>query len=157
MWNMIGWNNLFCTMLEGGWRTIYGPPPIKGLGPKKWFSHTLLWGWMWLSGRPPPSKPSRPLPFPGTGRLHSRPLRLLEECETPSPRTFLPLGVVVFEGLAMGENNVLSDLLFWNLIFVLDQKVFFDLIESLFIKRLSRHQIQTLALKSSRINWQQTL
>ena len=53
--------------------------------------------------------------------------------------------VVVLQGLAVGENDVLTDLLLRNFVLILHQKEVFDLIKSLLIQGLTCHQIERLA------------
>ena len=53
--------------------------------------------------------------------------------------------IVVLEGLTMRKDNVLSNLLLRNLIFVLHQEKFFNFVKPFLVKRLTSHQIKRLA------------
>ena len=65
--------------------------------------------------------------------------------------------VVVFERLAMGEDDIFTDLLLRNFVFILDQEVLFNFIESFLIKRLARHQVQALSLQTTALLGQERL
>jgi hypothetical protein len=65
--------------------------------------------------------------------------------------------VVVLQRLAMGEDDVFPDLLFWYFILVVEQKAIFYLVESLLVQRLACHQVQALATQASVLRGQKTL
>ena len=57
----------------------------------------------------------------------------------------------------MGKDDVFTDLLLRNFVFVVIQEAVFDFVESLFVKWFTSHEVKTLAFESTKVGWQQTL